>query len=213
MFRRFKTTQMKIFSSLLIAALFGLLSSCSPVDTMGGGPNDYLAAYRSSQMPASLPSNTADPNQGGFWDGDGVPGSPSIRINRAQQKAYFYKGNQLVGVTPISSGDSTHTTPAGTFRVTQKSIAHKSSLYGVIKNRYTGQIVNEEGDTRLHQAGPDEVFVNAPMPFFLRFNGAIGMHGGFLPGYPASHGCVRLPHHMAEIYFHNAPAGTPVIVE
>jgi hypothetical protein len=50
------------------------------------------------------------------------------------------------------------------------------------------------------------------MPFFIRFNGGIGMHAGRLPGYPASHGCVRMPRAMAAHFFANAPLGTPVTV-
>jgi len=116
-------------------------------------------------------------------------------------------------MTPISSGDEGHGTPAGRYKVTQKSRDHASSLYGVIKNKATGEVVNKDADTRKHKAGPGEVFINAPMPNFLRFNGAIGMHTGYLPGYPASHGCVRLPDFMARKFFDNAVIGTPVIVE
>ena len=47
----------------------------------------------------------------------------------------------------------------------------------------------------------------------MRFNGAIGMHTGYLPGYPASSGCVRMPNQMAEKFFENVELGTPVIVE
>ncbi len=50
------------------------------------------------------------------------------------------------------------------------------------------------------------------MPNFLRFNDAVGMHAGHLPGYPASSGCVRLPDEMARHFFEHAPAGTPVVV-
>ncbi|MBT8044687.1 MAG: L,D-transpeptidase family protein [Verrucomicrobiae bacterium] len=149
----------------------------------------------------------------GYWDGDGVVGPAKIRIVRSEQKAYFYKGGTLVGVSPISSGDAEHTTPAGRFRITQKNIDHKSSLYGVIKNIATGEVVNKNADTRIHKAGPGEIFVNAPMPYFMRFNAGIGMHTGFLPGYPASHGCVRMPDKMARKFFENAKLGTPVIVE
>ena len=116
-------------------------------------------------------------------------------------------------MTPISSGDEGHGTPAGRYKVTQKSRDHASSLYGVIKNKATGEIVNKDADTRKHKPRPGEVFINAPMPNFLRFNGAIGMHTGYLPGYPASHGCVRLPDFMARKFFDNAVIGTPVIVE
>jgi len=51
------------------------------------------------------------------------------------------------------------------------------------------------------------------MPYFLRFNYGIGMHTGFLPGYAASHGCVRMPDFMAKKFFENTKIGTPVIVE
>ena len=51
------------------------------------------------------------------------------------------------------------------------------------------------------------------MPNFMRFNHGIGMHTGFLPGYAASHGCVRMPEQMASKFYENAEIGTPVIVE
>ena len=50
------------------------------------------------------------------------------------------------------------------------------------------------------------------MPYFLRIEGGIGMHAGYLPGYPASHGCIRLPKKMAVHFFQNAPIGTPVAI-
>jgi hypothetical protein len=55
-------------------------------------------------------------------------------------------------------------------------------------------------------------FVQAPMPYFMRFNGAEGMHAGYLPGYPASHGCVRLPKEKAIAFFEAVEVGTPVTV-
>ncbi|MFK7910226.1 MAG: L,D-transpeptidase family protein [Akkermansiaceae bacterium] len=205
-----------LFFSLSVFSLI-LLTQCAPYDPNGlspaGSGTQYLAGY--GPPPSGLPVSAGTPIQQpkGYWDGDGVSGAAKIRINRAEQKAYFYKGGTLVGVSPISSGDAKHRTPAGTFRVTQKSPDHKSSLYGVIKNRQTGEIINKNADTRKHKAGPGEVFVNAPMPNFLRFNYGIGMHTGFLPGYPASHGCVRMPDYMARKFFENAKLGTPVIVE
>ena len=203
-----------IFSLLGLTAL--TLTQCAPYDPSGapsGGGTQYLAGY--GPTPSGLPMSSGTPvyQPKGYWDGDGVTGSAKIRIVRAEQKAYFYKGGTLVGMSPISSGDSEHVTPPGRFRVTEKDIDHKSSLYGVIKNRATGETVNDNADTRKHKPGPGEVFVHAPMPYFLRFNHGIGMHTGFLPGYPASHGCVRLPDSMARKFFENSKLGTPVIVE
>lgn len=50
------------------------------------------------------------------------------------------------------------------------------------------------------------------MPYFMRIHGGIGMHAGYLPGYPASHGCIRLPKEMAVHFFENAAVGAPVTV-
>lgn len=182
------------------------LSNCGSSYTGGEQPTNtvqYLDGYNTQPLKKEV----------GYWDGDGVEGAAKIKINIDQQKAFFYKGNQLVGQTPISSGSENHKTPKGTYKVTQKSADHKSSLYGVIKDNTTGETIVADADTRKHKAKSGQTFVNAPMPHFLRFNGAIGMHMGHLPGYPASHGCVRLPAHMAQKFFENASYGTPVIVE
>jgi len=201
-----------ILRTLLITALAALtVTSCSSLPTSGGGPSGYLAGLGVSSPATTGFTNPAE--AASFWDGDSIQGSPSIRINLSKQRAYFYKDSHLVGVSPISTGNDEHATPPGTFKVTQKNEDHESSLYGVIKDLATGQVVNADADTRLHKPGPGQEFVHAPMPYFLRFNGGIGMHAGFLPGYPASHGCVRMPRQMAQKYFEHATVGTPVMVE
>ena len=55
-------------------------------------------------------------------------------------------------------------------------------------------------------------FIPAPMRYFMRFHGADGMHAGYLPGYPASHGCVRMPEQLAIAFFRAVDVGTPVTV-
>lgn len=155
----------------------------------------------------------AIPDDVSYWDGDQVSGAPLIKINRRQQKAYFYKSGVLVGVSRISSGKEDTGTPAGSYKISQKNKYHKSSVYGVIKDRATGQMINDNADNRVDKVGPGQVFYHAPMPNFMRFNDGIGMHTGYLPGYAASHGCVRMPHHMSEHFFNNVAIGTPVIVE
>jgi len=199
---------------LLLLSSSLLFTSCFNSSPPG---SDYLAGIGGpiQQQASGSPyhPDPAIPDDVSYWEGDGVSGSPLIKINRAQQKAYFYKGGTLVGVSRISSGKENHGTPAGSYKITQKSKNHKSSIYGVIKNRATGETVNQSADNRKDKPGPGEVFYAAPMPNFLRFNGAIGMHTGYLPGYPASAGCIRMPHHMAEKFFTNVETGTPVIVE
>jgi len=206
---------MKHFATLpsMVAVCAIALSACAPeVGTRG----DYLAGLggpiRQSTSGGPYHPPPAIPDDVSYWAGDGVTGSPLIRINRSQQKAYFYKGDELVGVSRISSGREDKGTPAGRYRVTDKSKNHRSNLYGVFKNA-EGEVIDDNVDIREKPVPPGARFVPAPMPNFIRFNGAVGLHTGYLPGYPASAGCVRMPHHMAEKFFEHTPIGTPVIVE
>jgi len=214
---------MKIFTSLILPAI-GLatifLTQCEPYSgvssSMYPGGTQYLAGYGpppSQTVPNRKAGTPSRYQPQGYWDGDGVHGTAKIRIVRSEQKAYFYKGETLVGIAPISSGDLDHSTPPGRYKVTEKDIDHESSVYGVIKNRNTGEVINNNADIRKTKVGSGEVFLHAPMPNFMRFNHGIGMHTGYLPGYAASHGCVRLPGDMAEKFYQNAKVGTPVIVE
>lgn len=145
----------------------------------------------------------------GEWNGDSMVGPPRMVINLHEQKVYFYKGDQLAGTSPISSGREGMATRAGNFSIIEKDIDHKSSLFGEYVNK-DGTPLKRDVDLRRHSRPPGAVFMAAPMPFFMRITGATGMHEGYLPGYPASHGCIRLPHRMAEIFYHQSSVGTPV---
>jgi len=190
-----------------------LLGQCVPGTTPG---YSSVPPHPGSTYLSGFDKPTTEDNlltRKGFWDGDGVLGTAKIRISLDEQLAYFYRGNKLVGMSPVSTGKGGYETPRGTFKISQMNRDHKSSLYGVIRNKATNEVVVHDADTRLHKAGPGEYFDNAPMPYFMRFNGGVGMHTGFIPGYAASHGCVRLPDHMAKKFFENAKIGTPVVVD
>ena len=146
-----------------------------------------------------------------YWDGDGVAGSPSVRISLSEQRAYFYKGGQLVGVSIISTGREGFGTPTGSWTLQQKDLDHRSSLYGDFVDG-NGGIVKKDVDTSKDKRPPGAIFDGAKMPFFMRIHGGVGMHEGFLPGYPASHGCIRMPGFMAEKFFNNVAVGTPVTI-
>lgn len=145
----------------------------------------------------------------GYWRGDGVEGKPSLTINLTEQKVFYYKGGQLVGMAPISSGREGHDTVVGTFKVIEKDVDHRSSLYGDYVGP-DGLLVSKEVDSRKDPRPPGTKFQGAEMNYFMRITGAIGMHEGYLPGYPASHGCIRLPGRMAKIFYEATPMGTPV---
>ena len=63
-----------------------------------------------------------------YWDGDRAPGAASVKIVVSQQRAYFYKGGELVGISILSTGREGHDTPTGSYKIMQKDIDHKSSL-------------------------------------------------------------------------------------
>ncbi len=159
----------------------------------------------------------ADAHTGANWFDDQAAmnssGSPSIRINLSEQKAYFYKGGRLVGVSLVSSGKQGFRTSPGKFRVLAKRPNHRSSIYGSFVDRSTGRVVKADVDTRKHRRPPGTYYRGAKMNHYIRFNGGIGMHAsGHVPRYPASHGCVRMPPHMARKFFQYSRVGMPVTV-
>jgi len=178
-----------------------------------GQTTEYLGDVRPGGLQVSLPT-APQPMQDtvSYWDGDGVGGSPAITIDLSDQKAYFYKSGKLVGVSRISSGDAKHATPTGSFKISQKSKDHASNLYGDYIDR-NGNILQREVDFRKDPKPPGGIVDGAKMPYFMRFNGGVGMHAGYLPGYAASHGCVRMPEPMARAFFNNVSSGTPVKVQ
>lgn len=150
------------------------------------------------------------PEIGGLLDRGDTNGR-SIVVSLSQQRAYLYQYGQLVAVSPISSGREGKATPVGRFKVIQKSPDHRSSLYGNYVR--DGRVVEENVDVRKGGRPPGSRFEGVPMPYFMRFTGAYGLHAGNVPGYPASSGCVRLPPRHAKRFYNAVQLGTPVIVQ
>ena len=134
----------------------------------------------------------------------------SIEIDLQQQTAYLLRNGRAVYSTPISSGRYGHLTETGSFKVIEKELNHHSNIYGRIVDRY-GRTVVADADVDMRVPRGCR-FVPAPMRYFVRFDGANGLHAGILPGYPASHGCVRLPDQSAIAIFNAVDVGTPVTV-
>ncbi len=145
------------------------------------------------------------------WTGDGVSGNPSIVIDLSEQTAHYYKGGVEVGTAPVSTGREGYSTPTGRFSVIQKNANHVSNLYGDYVDA-NGEVVVRNVGVNKDRRPSGTRFQGAPMPYFMRVTGAVGMHAGYLPGYAASHGCIRLPRGAAEKFFENSPSGTPVTI-
>ena len=105
-----------------------------------------------------------------------------VTVDLSKQRAILYRDGEPVDSSPISSGRQGYRTPKGAYVVTNKYRDWKSTLYE-----------------------------DASMPFFMRLScGDFGMHAGALPGYPASHGCIRMPYEKAREFFSKVEVGTLV---
>ena len=113
-------------------------------------------------------------------------------------------------VSPIASGKEGWGTPIGSFRVISKDLNHQSGNFGLITDSY-GRIINPNA-TPGSYVPPGCHYMSAPMPYFMEFRKYVGLHAGYLPGYPASHGCVRMPRDLAAEFFARVQIGTPVKV-
>jgi hypothetical protein len=120
-----------------------------------------------------------------LWAPEVAPQGPVvIVVSITQQRAYAYRNGVPIGISTVSTGKKGHETPTGVFTLLQKNVDHKSSLYN-----------------------------DAPMPYMQRLTwDGIAMHAGNLPGYPASHGCVRLPLAFAKLLYGVTKLGLTVIV-
>lgn len=107
-----------------------------------------------------------------------------VLVSLPDQRVTVYRNGALIGASTCSTGKPGHTTPSGVFVILQKDKNHHSSTYN-----------------------------NAPMPYMERLTWqGVALHAGNLPGYPASHGCIRLPLDFAKLLFGVTTLGTPVIV-
>jgi hypothetical protein len=105
-------------------------------------------------------------------------------ISLTVQRCYVYRNGTLIGVTTVSTGKPGHRTPTGVFSILQKQVHHKSNLYSA-----------------------------APMPYMERLTwSGVAMHAGNLPGYPASHGCIRMPMAFAKLLYAETTQGMTVVI-
>ena len=112
-------------------------------------------------------------------------GEIRIVVDLLTQMTYVYRGDKLLGAASMSSAKQGHVTPYGYWTILEKRPFYRSKKYD-----------------------------NAPMPWMERIDDyGIAFHGGLNPGYPASHGCMRLPMKFAEKLYGVTKIGTKVVIE
>lgn len=133
---------------------------------------------------APLPITSPRPGQYHWFPETSPAGPVIVVVSLVEQRLYVYRNGIAIGVSSISSGRRGHETPEGTFTILQKAKFHRSDLYD-----------------------------DALMPFMQRLTwDGVALHAGTLPGYPASHGCIRLPAAFARKLFDVTRKGQTIIV-
>ena len=132
----------------------------------------------------------------------------AVRIDLTQQTAYLVENGRVALISPIASGKEGWGTPTGKFRVISKDLNHVSADFGLIVDAYGRSI--DPNATPSTPIPPGCRYMPAPMPDYMQLGPYFGMHGGYLPGYPASHGCVRMPSDLATKFFARVQVGTSV---
>lgn len=177
------------------------------------------AEARNKRVPRTFEAFIASPGyrmSRDIWRGAAIewyaPRQTRVEILLDQQRGRLYIKDQIAMDFPACTGRSgKYETPTGQFRITEKKREHRSSLYGSYVDA-SGHVV--KGGIRSTDAAPAGArFQGTLMPYWMRFNGSIGMHTGVINREGSSHGCVRIPVEACSIIFEKTTVGTPVIVK
>jgi lipoprotein-anchoring transpeptidase ErfK/SrfK len=142
-----------------------------------------------------------------------TPENISIVVSLSRQRLLVKAGDETAIDSPVSSGKKARPTPTGTFPILQKDPDHHSNVYGNFVDSH-GRIVRGGISALIDSAPSGSHFEGAPMTWFMRLTWeGVGMHVGILPGYAASHGCIRLPSQVAHDLYAKVKVGTVVRVE
>lgn len=144
-----------------------------------------VSAHAASEADVPLIEKAARLKAGQYiWERKADSGPVSIVIDLSTQRALLYSNGVAIAASSISSGRSGRETPTGSFTIIEKQVVHRSRTYD-----------------------------NASMPYMQRLTWkGVSMHAGHLPGYPASHGCIRLPAGFAKLLYGVTTVGTPVVI-
>ena len=141
-------------------------------------------SFHTKGTPIGKPTGALKPGEY-WWHPEISPQGPlMILVSVPEQTMHVYRNGVLIGRSTVSTGSKGHSTPGGVFSILEKKQTHRSKTYN-----------------------------NAPMPYMQRLTWTgIAMHSGALPGYPASHGCIRLPYDFSQLLFKATEKGGTVVL-
>lgn len=165
-----------------LRAVIAMLMACALAVPAGLPAQPPKTSVPKTTAPETMPA--LKPGQF-VWTPELAPQGPVvIVVSLPEQRAYVYRNGVRIGVSTVSTGKPGYETPTGVFTILEKRREHYSNLYD-----------------------------NAPMPFMQRLTwDGVALHAGRIPGYPASHGCVRLPHAFSEKLFATTSRGMTVVI-
>lgn len=136
----------------------------------------------------------------------------SVEISLSRQRGLLLVDGCIAMDFPVATGKRSHPTPTGEFRIRGKEKEYSSNLYGKIVDA-GGTVVLDNADRRTDVPAEGTIFEGAKMPYWMRLTDTgVGMHVGYVPGRPASHGCIRLQRETAVRLFELLKVGTPVVI-
>lgn len=178
---------LRIPTGLVRGAAIALAFCSAPAYSLAGtAPVKAESKAAKAKPAASIEERVSTLKPGKFvWQPERATEGPiDIVVSIPMQIAYVFRGGTLIGASTVSTGQPGYDTPTGTFQILQKRKDHKSNLYD-----------------------------GAPMPFMQRLTwDGIALHGGAIPGHPASHGCVRLPARFAGALYGITELGANVVI-
>jgi hypothetical protein len=141
-------------------------------------------SFHTKGTPTGKPTGALKPGEY-WWHPEISPQGPlMLLVSIPEQTMHVYRNGALIGRSTVSTGSKGHSTPGGVFSILEKKQTHRSKKYN-----------------------------DAPMPYMQRLTWTgIAMHSGALPGYPASHGCIRLPYDFSQLLFKATEKGGTVVV-
>jgi len=207
---------------LLFLFLLPLLPlACTPTPTpeqLYRTGDELEAAAKNKRVSRTFEAFIASPGyrtSRDIWRGRAIeqynPSGSYVEILLKEQRGRLYINGDIAMDFPICSGRfGGHETPRGSFRITQKAKDYRSNLYGSFVNAQGDAV--KYGVTSSQKAPAGTRFQGASMPYWMRFNGAIGLHVGNVYREGESHGCVRVPEEACSILFGKLSVGSRVIV-
>lgn len=206
---------------LTLAAAALLPAACTPTaeDYYRMG-DEWDAAVKNKKVSYSWEDFIASPGyrtSRDYWRGKALeqhnPANSYVVILLNEQRGRLYINGQIAMDFPVCTGRvGGSETPSGTFRITEKKREHRSSLYGCFVDANDNLVRANVTSSQRPPAGAH--FKGSKMDYWMRFNGAIGLHvGNIVERSGQSHGCVRLPEEPSAILFQKLAVGSKVIVK